>query len=103
MFFNYNASICLSILLYYCDSLLIFVVDPFLSLNSSANYSIYDDLSLVFVLYFRARVKPSEDVYDFNCTLPIMFYDVDENTTVALGRSFYLLQNPMNNRGPIKF
>lgn len=71
---------------------LIFVVDPFLSTaNSSANYSIYDDLSLVFVLYFRAKIKPSENVYDFNCTLPITFYDVDENTTVALGKLMILI------------
>lgn len=52
---------------------------------NGTNSSVYDDLDLVFVLYFRAGIKPSIDVYDFNCTLPIKYYDIDDNTTVAIG------------------
>ena len=64
------------------------LVDPFLAgVNASYNASIYDDLSLVFVMYFKKGSKPTETSHDFNCTLPVIYYDMDENTTVAIGRS----------------
>lgn len=64
-------------------------VDPFLTGgNQTYNSSIYDDLSLVFVLYFKKGYKPTETSHDFNCTLPVIYYDLDENTTVALGMCY---------------
>lgn len=63
--------------------LLILDTDPLLP-NYDENSSL-SDLQLVFKLYFRAEQKPTYNDYDFDCTLPISYFDIDENTTVALG------------------
>lgn len=59
------------------------MTDPLLP--DFAENSSLSDLQLVFVLYLRAETKPTYSEYDFNCTLPISYYDIDENSTVALG------------------
>lgn len=35
-------------------------------------------------------LKPTAENHDFNCTLPISYYSIDENTTVAIGESNYI-------------
>lgn len=67
-------------------SLARFAVDPFLS-GSGRNGTggFFEDLGLVFVLFFRIDSRPTALTHDFSCTLPLTFYSLNENTTVSIG------------------
>lgn len=68
--------------------MLVLYTDPLLPDDGSAESngtSIYDDLDLVFIVYFGVGYRPDETDHDFNCTLPITYYDINENVSVALG------------------
>ena len=52
----------------------------------NSTYNIYDDLDLIFIVYFGVDYRPSAEEYDFNCTLPITYYDINGNVTVTIGK-----------------
>jgi len=68
----------------------ILAVNPFLPpVNNTGNYSIFDDLLLVFDVIMKMGARPSVEDHDFSCILPVRYFSLSDNTTVAVGKPVY--------------